>query len=63
MIPMKSPVQRYRGEAEECQLNAEKTQNLVDKQAWQRLADDWAKLAGAAELVSPNDRQGRATQK
>jgi len=42
--------ERYRREAEECELNADKTTNLVDQQAWQRLADDWMKLARAAEL-------------
>jgi hypothetical protein len=50
--PMKSetPVQRYRREAEECRLQAEKAMRTVDREAWLRLAADWTKLAEGAEL-------------
>jgi hypothetical protein len=47
---------RYRREAEECALNADKTMNLVDRKAWLRLAEDWMKLARSAEL---NPRMNR----
>jgi hypothetical protein len=38
-------VQRYRRQAEECELNAERTTNGADRDAWNRLAEDWTKLA------------------
>jgi hypothetical protein len=41
---------RYRREAEECRRNAEKAMRPVDREAWLRLAADWAKLAAGAEL-------------
>jgi hypothetical protein len=44
-----TPAQRYRQEAEECQLKAKKAKNPVDQEAWQLLAADWMKLARAAE--------------
>ena len=47
-----TPAQRYRREAEECQLNAKKAKKPVDQEAWQRLAADWMKLARGAELIS-----------
>jgi len=45
-----TPAQRYRREAEECQLQAEAAQRQVDREAWLRLAADWMKLAKSAEL-------------
>jgi len=47
-----TPAQRYRREAEECQLKAKKAKKAVDQEAWQRLAADWMKLARGAELIS-----------
>jgi hypothetical protein len=41
---------RYRREAEECRQNAEKAMRPVDREAWLRLAADWAKLAAGVEL-------------
>ena len=41
---------RYYREAAECELNAEKATNRVDRKAWKCLADDWMKLARAAEV-------------
>jgi hypothetical protein len=41
---------RYRREAEECRRNAEKAMRPVDREAWLRLAADWAKLAADAKL-------------
>jgi hypothetical protein len=43
-------VHRYRRQAAECELNAEKSTNVADRLAWQRLAEDWAKLARGAEV-------------
>jgi hypothetical protein len=40
-----TPAHRYRREAAECDVNAEKATNGVDREAWQRLAEDWTKLA------------------
>jgi hypothetical protein len=54
---------RYRREAAECELNAERATNAVDRVAWQRLAEDWTKLARGAE-VNPrlNTLAGSARQ-
>ena len=41
---------RYRREAAECELNAEKATNAADRQAWQLLAEDWMSLARGAEI-------------
>jgi hypothetical protein len=41
---------RYLREAAECGLNAEKATNAVDRQEWQRLAEDWTKLARGAAI-------------
>jgi len=41
---------RYRREAEECRQNAEKAMRPIDREAWLRLAADWAKLAAGWEL-------------
>src|SRR5262249_39148569 len=51
-----SQVARYRRAAEECRLNAERAMRPIDREAWFRLAADWAKLAECAEL---NRRLGR----
>ena len=40
---------KFRRNAEACQEQAAKTVNELDKQAWLRLANDWLKLAEAAE--------------
>jgi hypothetical protein len=48
-MKLEAPGHRYRREATECELNAQKAANKVDQLAWQRLADDWMKLARAAE--------------
>ncbi len=40
---------RYRREAAECELSAEKATNRADREAWEGLAEDWTKLARAAE--------------
>jgi hypothetical protein len=41
---------RYRREAVQCELNAEKATNAADRLAWQRLAEDWTSLAQGAEI-------------
>jgi hypothetical protein len=48
---MMSDVDRYRREAEECQRNAESALRPIDREAWLRIAADWAKLAEGAELT------------
>jgi hypothetical protein len=45
-----TPAQKYRREAEKCQLSAAKAVRTVDREAWLRLAADWTKLAESAEL-------------
>jgi hypothetical protein len=42
--------QRYRREAEECRLNAERAKNPVEREAWLQLAEDWMKLARGEDL-------------
>jgi hypothetical protein len=49
-MKLEAPAHRYRREAAECELNAQKAANAVDQLAWRRLADDWMKLARAAEV-------------
>jgi hypothetical protein len=44
---------RYRKQAEECRLQAEKAVSPLDKEAWLRVARDWIKLA-----QSIDDRRG-----
>jgi hypothetical protein len=44
--------QRYRREAEECELKARRAEKWVDQEAWLRLAIDWKKLARAAEQTT-----------
>ena len=45
-----APAQRYRRQAEECQLNAQRAIRAADRDAWLKLAADWTKLAESAEL-------------
>jgi hypothetical protein len=45
-----TPAQRYRREAEECQLNAQRAMRTADREAWLKLAADWMKLAKSAQL-------------
>jgi hypothetical protein len=45
-----TPAEKYRREAEACRLKAKEATNSVDKQAWQRLAADWTKLAQSSDL-------------
>jgi hypothetical protein len=54
-----TPAQKYRRAAEECQLNAEKAARSADREAWLRLAADWAKLAQSAELNPLLETRGR----
>ena len=49
-MKLETTAQRYRREAEDCQLKAKKTKNPVDQEAWWRLAEDWMKLAQGEEL-------------
>ena len=60
-MTLETPAQRYRREAAECELNAEKATNGADRQAWQRLSEDWIKLARGTEinprLCASNARQ------
>lgn len=44
--------ERFRKEAAECALNAKNTTNATDREAWQRLAEDWMKLALGSESVA-----------
>lgn len=48
---MMSDTNKYRREAQECRRNAESALRPVDREAWLRLAADWAKLAKGAELT------------
>jgi hypothetical protein len=48
-MKLEAPLHRYRREAAECELKAEKATNAFDRMAWQRLAEDWTKLAQGAE--------------
>jgi hypothetical protein len=45
-----TPAHRYRREAAECELNAEKATNTADRLAWQRLAEDWTRLARGSDV-------------
>jgi hypothetical protein len=42
-------VARYRAQADECQHQAERAVNPLDKERWPRLAGDWIKMAQEAE--------------
>jgi len=46
------PEHRYRREAAECERNAEQATKAADRLAWRQLAEDWTKLALAAEVNS-----------
>jgi hypothetical protein len=50
VMKLETPAQRYRREAEECQLHAQRATKKVDREAWFRLAADWMKLAESAKL-------------
>ena len=50
MMP-ETPAEKYRREAEACRLKAKEATHSVDKQAWQRLAADWTKLAQSSDLT------------
>jgi hypothetical protein len=41
---------KFRTEATECQLNAEKAEP-TDQEAWLRLAEHWMRLAETEELI------------
>ena len=49
---IETAAERYRKEAAECELNAEKTTNAADREAWQRLAEDWIRLALESECAA-----------
>jgi hypothetical protein len=48
-VKTENDAHRYYCEAAECELNAEKATDPADREAWKCLADDWMKLARAAE--------------
>jgi hypothetical protein len=61
-----TPLHRYRREAAECELNAEKSTSAVDRLAWQCLAEDWMKLVRGAEVnprLSALERHARQLTK
>jgi hypothetical protein len=45
-----SDADRYRREAQQCRQNAGSAIRAIDREAWLRLAADWAKLAEGAEI-------------
>lgn len=45
-----TPAEKYRREAEDCQLSAARAMRPEDREAWLRLAADWERLAESAEL-------------
>jgi hypothetical protein len=49
--PVMSDANDYRREAEECRRNSESALRPIDREAWLRLAADYAKLAEGAELT------------
>jgi hypothetical protein len=49
-MKLETPAQRYRREAAECKLSAKKATDRADQEAWQRLAEDWTKLARGAAI-------------
>jgi|HubBroStandDraft_6_1064221.scaffolds.fasta_scaffold5636354_1 hypothetical protein len=51
-MPSETHADRYCRQAAECEINAGKATNVVDQLAWQRLAEDWTKLARGA-VVNP----------
>ena len=44
---------RFRKQADECRMQAEKAVSPLDKEAWPRVAGEWIKLAQNAELPHP----------
>jgi hypothetical protein len=56
MMTSETAANRYRREAEECRQNADKAMRPVDREAWLRLAAEWAELAKSAELGSSFDK-------
>jgi hypothetical protein len=50
-MTLKSAADRFHRQAVECKLNARKAMRPLDREAWLRLAADWAKLAQGAELA------------
>jgi hypothetical protein len=48
ILKLETPAQRYRRQAAECEQKAKKA-NGADRTAWERLAEDWRKLARGAE--------------
>jgi len=57
-MKLETPAQRYRREAAECEQSAKKATNRADQEAWQRLAEDWTKLARGA-AVNPRLSAGQ----
>jgi hypothetical protein len=56
-----NPECRYRREAAECERNAEEATRAADQLAWRQLAEDWTKLALAAEVnLRPSTVKERA---
>jgi hypothetical protein len=51
-VKTETAAERYRKEAAECELNAEKTTSAEDREAWQRLAGDWMRLALESERAA-----------
>jgi hypothetical protein len=50
-MTLENAADRFRRQAEECELNARKAMRSLDREAWLRLAADWGKLAQGAELA------------
>jgi hypothetical protein len=50
-----SDVDRFRREAEEARLQAERAFNPLDKEEWLRVASEWIKLAQDAEKRRAQD--------
>ena len=49
--PMMSDANKYHRQAEECRRNSESALRPIDREAWLRLAADYAKLAEGVELT------------
>jgi hypothetical protein len=48
-MPMSGDAARFQQQAQECRQQAERARTPLDKQTWLRLAEEWSKLAQAAE--------------
>ncbi len=46
---MSADLQKFREQAKQSRQQAEKAFSQIDKEAWLRLANEWQKLADAAE--------------